>query len=68
MIIEIDLYPADEPWLSLGYTIEQVSCNTKIPSLNNSKIHFSDTLDQTDEFLFTSPSLESSKASGLIFQ
>jgi hypothetical protein len=60
MIIEIDIYPADEPWLSLGYTRDQVSSNIKFPSLKDSKIHISDTLAQLDEFFFTSPSPESS--------
>ena len=61
MIIEIDLFPADEPWLSLGYTSDKVSSKTKFPGLNNSKIHLSDTLAQIDEFFFTPPSPKSSK-------
>jgi len=60
MIIEIDIYPADEPWLSLGYTSDRVSSNTKFQGFSDPKIFLSDTLVQIDEFFSTSPSLKSS--------
>ena len=68
MIIETYIYPADEPWLSLGYTNDRVSPNAKFPSLTDSKIQLSATLAQIDEFFCTATSLESSKIAGRRFR
>ena len=59
MIIEIDIYPADEPWSSIGYTGDHVSSQSKFPENRDPKIYLSDTLTQIDEFFFKSPPSES---------
>ena len=61
MIIETDIYPTDEPWLSLGYTRDRVSSNTNFSGLTDSKIQLSATLAQIDKFFCTATSLESGK-------
>jgi hypothetical protein len=61
MIIETEMYPADEPWLSLGYTSAQVISNTSIHSLAGSKLNLSDTLAQIDEFFHSAISQEPAK-------
>ena len=68
MIIETEIYPADEPWLSLGYTNDRGSSNTNFPGLNDSKIHLSATLAQIDEFFCMATSPESSKVAGRRFR
>jgi hypothetical protein len=68
MIIETDIYPADEPWLSLGYTHDRASSNTNFSGLTDPKIQLSATLAQIDEFFCTATLLESSKAAGRRFR
>jgi len=68
MIIETDIYPADEPWLSLGYTNDRVSSNTNFSGLTDSKIQLSATLAQIDDFFNSATSPESSKVAGRRFR
>jgi hypothetical protein len=64
MIIETDMYPADEPWLSLGYTKNQVRSNSKFSGFADSRIDLSATLAQIDEFFQTAISLVPPKKHG----
>lgn len=57
MIIETDIYPADDPWLSLGYTNYRVGSNISFSGLRTKK----NTLAQIDKFHYMATSLESSK-------
>ncbi len=52
MIIETPLYPADEPWLSLGYTKDRVSSSTLFPNVTDSKKQLSGTLAVRDTFVY----------------
>ena len=50
MIIATDIYPADDPWLSLGFTPSRISSNTNYPDLTDSELQLSATLAQIDKF------------------
>jgi hypothetical protein len=64
MIIETNLYPADEPWQSIGYTEDQANLETSLPILTDSKLKLSTTLAQIDEF-FHAATVEDHKVAGV---
>jgi hypothetical protein len=51
MIIETYIYPADEPWLSLGYTKDRVSSSALFKNLTDAKTQLPETLAVVDEFV-----------------